>query len=220
MTEEITSQLNPRARKVRYLIAAVFLLAIAVCWGFWSEGSSLRTRNKYRAEFARRFNAYLDRVEVRSADAQKKINDDPQYQKLYQRYTQLSEQAEGQAKEIRPKLDQVNKELAPVIKIFREFQNPSGQPINYAEMEKKYISLKQQKDGLTAQLDALMKPSKKLWMQSMHSLPPGRQSCRRINWTSSRDGMRMGTPHRVRSNSACPQQKTETSAKHATSEYR
>jgi cytochrome c551/c552 len=160
MSEEITSQLNPRGRKVRYLIAAVFLLAIAVCWGFWSEGSSLRTRNEYQAEFARRFNAYLDRVEVRSADAQKKINDDPQYQKLYQRYTQLSEQAEGQAKEIRPKLDQVNKELAPVIKIFREFQNPSGQPINYGEMEKKYISLKQQKDGLTAQLDALMKPSK------------------------------------------------------------
>ena len=160
MSEEITAEPTPRARKVRYLIAAVFLVAIAVCFGFWNGGRTVLTRNEYQQEFARRFSVYLDRVQVRSADAEKKVTDDPQYQKLYQRYTQLSEQAEGQAKEIRAKLDQVNKDLAPLLKIFREFQNPSVGQINYEEMEKKYIPLKQQKDELTAQLDALMKPSK------------------------------------------------------------
>lgn len=161
MSEEMTSQPNPRARKVRYMITVVvFLLAIVVCWGFWSGRSGRLTRNEYQQEFARRFNAYLARVEVRSGDPQKDVKNDPQYQKLYQRYTELSEQAEGQAKEIRAKLDQVNKQLPPALKVFREFRDPSGPPINYEELAKKYVPLKQQKDDLTQQLDALMKPSK------------------------------------------------------------
>lgn len=160
MSDEMAPELHPRTRKLRYLIAAMFLVGILVCWGFWSGGRTLLTRNEYQDEFARRFSAYLARVEVRSTNAEKNIKDDPEYRKLYQRYTQLSEQAEGQAKDIRAKLDQVNKEMVPVLKIFREFRDPSGPQINYDEGEKQYIPLKQQKDALTAQLDALMKPSK------------------------------------------------------------
>lgn len=161
MSEEMRSEQNPRTRKVQYLISAMFPLAIVlIVWGFWSRGAGLRPGNEYQQEFARRFSAYLATVEARSTDAEKNIKDDPQYQKLYQRYSQLSEQAEGQAKEIRAKLDQVNKEMAPVLKVFREFRDPGGPQINYDEMAKKYVHLKQQKDELTEQLDALMKPSK------------------------------------------------------------
>lgn len=160
MSKEITPKRNPSVRKVRYYAITLVVLLGTAFWRFWSDGSALHTRNEYREEFARRFSAYLASADVRSAGLEKNIKNDPEYQRLYATYNQLLQQEEGQAKEIKAKLDEVNSQLAPLLKVFTGFRDPSGPKIDYEELEAKYKPLKQQKDDLTRQLNAVMRPSK------------------------------------------------------------
>ena len=160
MPEEMTPKRNSRVPKMLYYLTAVVLLMGTLSWALWSEGYGLWTKKVYQAEFSRRFSAYLKNVEVRSPDSEKNIKDDPEYQKLFATYTQLAQQADGPAKEIKAKLDEVNKQLAPLNKVFFGFRDPSSPKIDYEALDQQYKPLKQRKNDLAKQLDALMKPSK------------------------------------------------------------
>jgi cytochrome c551/c552 len=151
---------SPRVTKaIYYLIAAVLLMG-TLFWTLGNEGYGLQPWKKYQREFGRRISANLSKAEVRSADAEKRIKYDPEYQKLCAKYKQLAEQEEVQSKEIKAKLDDVKKRLVPLQTLFNDFKDPSAPKANYPELEKKYDDLKRQKDDLTQQLDAVMRPSK------------------------------------------------------------
>ena len=159
MADEMTHERNSRLPKVGYYLIAVALLGI-LFWALWREVSP---QTKYQREFAHRFSAYLSKVEVRSTEAEEKIEeekikDDPEYQRLYATYKQLVQQEDVQAKGLKVKLDEVDKQLGPVRMVFVNFRDPSNK-IDYEEWEKIYRDLKKQRDDLARQLDALMKPS-------------------------------------------------------------
>jgi hypothetical protein len=159
VADEMTHERNSRLPKVGYYLIAVALLGI-LFWALWREVSP---QTKYQREFAHRFSAYLSKVEVRSTEAEEKIEeekikDDPEYQRLYATYKQLVQQEDVQAKGLKVKLDEVDKQLGPVRMVFVNFRDPSNK-IDYEEWEKIYRDLKKQRDDLARQLDALMKPS-------------------------------------------------------------
>ena len=154
MAEEMTHGPNPRMRKVWFYLIAV-VLAGTLFLTLWIAGYGLSPQKRYHEEFAHRFALYLNQVEVRSTDAENKIKNDPEYQKLNATYKQLLEQEEAQAKGLKAKLDEANKQLAPVRTIFLNLRDPEHMHESYQEVEEKYNRLKQQSDDLTRQLNAL-----------------------------------------------------------------
>jgi cytochrome c551/c552 len=159
MAEEMTQGRNPGMRKVWYCVIGVVLVG-TLFWALRSTGYVLSPQKRYKKEFAYRFGLYLNKIQVRSTGAENKIKDDPEYQKLNATYKQLLQQEEAQTKELRAKLDDVNKKLAPVRTIFLNIRDPDHWHLSYQDAEDEYYRLKQQSDDLTQQLDAQMQPSR------------------------------------------------------------
>src|ERR1051326_180467 len=106
MAEQLPPQDDPISSKslaLPYMIATVILLA-TLFWAIYDEGWGIRPWKGFQEEFIARYDNFLKSVRSRSADAEKDLKASADYQKLKDDYDRVSA-------EIKPKVDEVGKEI-------------------------------------------------------------------------------------------------------------
>src|SRR5205085_11122110 len=89
-----------------YLIATVLLMA-TLFWALWDEAWGQRPWKAYQYAFKDRYTTYLKTLRTNSADEQKKLESDPEFQKLKQAYTDAANTVAPAVKEINEDRDKV-----------------------------------------------------------------------------------------------------------------
>src|SRR5512133_980998 len=98
----------------------MLLLAASLLWALWDEAYGQRPWKSYQHEWTQRYSAFLNTAKSGSADAQKAVEGDPEYQHLQQQYQSASDAAKPKRDAIQTQLNDLNANLLAVQSVFTD----------------------------------------------------------------------------------------------------
>ena len=96
-----------------YFLCMVVLMA-TLFWALWDEDFGQRPWKRFQHEWKSRYSSFLKTARTQSAESQKEIENNPDYQKLKQDYEAASKSAEPRINELREKLREVGAKILAV----------------------------------------------------------------------------------------------------------
>ncbi len=131
-----------------YLIAMVLLMG-TLFWALWDESFGQRPWKNFQEEWKTRYVAFLKNVRSQSAESQKQVQSNPEYQALKQAYDQANQQAQPRLKAINDQLREVAAKTLAVQNVFTdrrayvnastyeiETSSPSSKPGKQKDLDK------------------------------------------------------------------------------------
>jgi predicted nucleic acid-binding Zn-ribbon protein len=102
-----------------YLISMLLLMA-TFFWAMWDEDFGQRPWKAFQHEWKDRYSTFLKNARSQSGDAQKEVENSPDYQKLKQDYEAASQNAAPRIKEINEKLHDLSAQILAVQSVFTD----------------------------------------------------------------------------------------------------
>jgi hypothetical protein len=102
-----------------YVIALVILMA-SLFWALWDEAFGQRPWKAYQHEWKARYSTFLKTARSTSAESEKDVEGNSEYQKLKQDYEQASQQTAAQTKEINDELRTLSAKILAVQNVFTD----------------------------------------------------------------------------------------------------
>jgi cytochrome c551/c552 len=102
-----------------YVVALVLLMA-SLFWALWDEAFGQRPWKAYQHEWKDRYSAFLKTARSTSAQSEKDVEGNSDYQKLKQDYDQASQQAAPHTKEINDQLRVLSAKILAVQNVFTD----------------------------------------------------------------------------------------------------
>jgi len=102
-----------------YLISMVLLMA-TFFWAMWDEDFGQRPWKTFQHEWKDRYSTFLKNARSQSGDAQKEVENSPDYQKLKQDFEAASQNAAPRIKEINEKLHDLSANILAVQNVFTD----------------------------------------------------------------------------------------------------
>src|SRR6202011_3403706 len=102
-----------------YVIAMVVLTA-SLFWALWDEAFGQRPWKAYQREWKDRYSTFLKTARSASAQSEKDVEGNSDYQKLKQDYEQASQQAAARTKEINDELRALSAKILAVQNVFTD----------------------------------------------------------------------------------------------------
>src|ERR1700719_107783 len=102
-----------------YVIAMVVLTA-SLCWALWDEAFGQRPWKAYQREWKDRYSTFLKTARSASAQSEKDVEGNGDYQKLKQDYEQANQQAAPRTKEINEQLRTLSAKILAVQNVFTD----------------------------------------------------------------------------------------------------
>ena len=96
-----------------YFLCMVVLMA-TLFWALWDEDFGQRPWKRFQHEWKSRYSSFLKTARTQSAESQKEIENNPDYQKLKQDYEAARKSAEPRINELREKLREVGAKILAV----------------------------------------------------------------------------------------------------------
>ena len=104
----------------KYYVIAMVLLVASLFWALWDEAFGQRPWKAYQHEWKDRYTAFLKTARSKSAQSEKDVESNGDYQKLKQDYEQANEAASPKMKEINEQLRAINAKIQAVQSVFTD----------------------------------------------------------------------------------------------------
>jgi cytochrome c2 len=102
-----------------YLIGIVLLLA-TLFWALWDEAYGQRPWKSFQSEWKRRYSSFLQSARSSSAESEKAIANNPEYQQLQRAYEQAYQAAKLRRDQIQKQLAVINSNIVAVQNVFTD----------------------------------------------------------------------------------------------------
>jgi cytochrome c551/c552 len=99
---------------------AMLLLTATLLWALWDEVYGQRPWKAYQHEWKQRYTAFLAGARSASAQSEKTVESDPEYQRLEQAYKSAYDAAKPRRDEIQKKLNDLNARILAVQSVFTD----------------------------------------------------------------------------------------------------
>lgn len=122
MPEQSMPESDPvvsRSYTAHYLVAMVILMA-TLFWALWDEAYGQRPWKAFQNEWKRRYSAFLSVAESKSAESQKEIVNNAEYQQLQRAYDHAYQAAKPRRDEIQKQLNDLNAKILAVQNVFTD----------------------------------------------------------------------------------------------------
>jgi len=96
------------------------ILMATFFWAMWDEDFGQRPWKAFQHEWKDRYSTFLKNARSQSGDAQKDVENSPDYQKLKQDYEAASQNAAPRIKEINEKLHELSTQILAVQNVFTD----------------------------------------------------------------------------------------------------
>lgn len=122
MAEQPVPQDDPVVTKsyAAHYTIAMLLLTASLLWALWDEAYGQRPWKTYQHEWKQRYSAFLDTAKSSSANSQKAIESDAEYQRLQQAYQSAYDASKPRRDEIQKQLVELNANLLAVQSVFTD----------------------------------------------------------------------------------------------------
>ena len=120
MPEQPTRKPDPIVSKSlapHYVVAMVILMA-TLFWALWDESYGQRPWKTFQREWRQRYSAFLKTAESKSAQSEKDVEQDPEYQELERGYEQAYQTAKPRRDEIQKQITDLNAKILAVQNVF------------------------------------------------------------------------------------------------------
>ncbi len=102
---------------LHYLVAMVILMG-TLFWALWDEAYGQRPWKAFQHEWKQRYSAFLKAIESKSAQSEKDVEQDPEYQQLGQAYQQAYQAAKPRRDELQKQITDLNAKILAVQNVF------------------------------------------------------------------------------------------------------
>ena len=122
MPEKRVSENDPLVQKslATWYVVAMVLLMASLFWALWDEAFGQRPWKDYQHEWKDRYSTFLKNARSTSAQSEKDIEGNSDYQKLKQDYDQANQQAAPRTKEISDQLRALSAKILAVQNVFTD----------------------------------------------------------------------------------------------------
>src|SRR5579859_761635 len=96
------------------------ILTLSLFWALWDEGFGQRPWKAYQREWKERYSTFLKTARLTSAQSEKDVEGNSEYQKLKQDYEQANQQASPRMKEINEQLRTLSAKILAVQNVFTD----------------------------------------------------------------------------------------------------
>ncbi len=122
MPEKPVPENDPLVQKsmATWFVVAMVVLMASLFWALWDEGFGQRPWKTYQGEWKQRYGAFLKTARSASAQSEKDVEGNPDYQKLKQDYEQANQQAAPRMKEINDELRVLSAKILAVQNVFTD----------------------------------------------------------------------------------------------------
>ena len=122
MPEKPVPENDPLVQKslATWYVVSMVLLMASLFWALWDEAFGQRPWKAYQHEWKDRYSAFLKTARSTSAQSEKEVESNGDYQKLKQDYEQANQQAAPRTKEINDQLRTLSAKILAVQNVFTD----------------------------------------------------------------------------------------------------
>ena len=103
-----------------WYVVSLVILMVSLLWAFWDEDFGQRPWKAYQHEWKDRYSTFLKTARSTSAQSEKDVESNGDYQKLKQNYEQASQQAAPRTKQINDQLRTLSAKILAVQNVFTD----------------------------------------------------------------------------------------------------
>src|SRR5258708_19820034 len=111
-----------------WYVVAMLVLTDSLFWALWDEAFGQRPWKAYQREWKDRYSTFLKTARSASAQSEKDVEGNSDYQKLKQDYEQANQQAAPRTKEINDQLRNLSAKILAVQNVFTHPPPPPNAP--------------------------------------------------------------------------------------------
>ncbi len=122
MPEKSVPENDPLVQKsmATWYVVTMLILTASLFWALWDEAFGQRPWKAYQREWKDRYSTFLKTARSASAQSEKDVEGNSDYQKLKQDYEQANQQAAARTKEINDQLRNLSAKILAVQNVFTD----------------------------------------------------------------------------------------------------
>ena len=122
MPEQPIPEQDPIVTKsyAAYYVIALIILMVTLFWALWDEAFGQRPWKAFQGVWKYRYIAFLKSAKSKSAQSEKQVEQNPEYQQLEQAYEQAYKAAQPRRDELQKQITDLNARILAVQNVFTD----------------------------------------------------------------------------------------------------